>query len=59
MRNQQGKFLVVVVRNFLKVHTFILSLRGEDKGERVISLVHPHPDPLPPAGKGGVSDLIG
>ena len=39
------------------IPSHLLSPRGEDEGEGDIFGHHPHPNPLPPAGEGGMIDF--
>jgi len=45
-----SKILLAKVEKCIPSH--LLSPRGEDEGEGDIFRLHPHPNPLPPAGEG-------
>jgi hypothetical protein len=47
---QGNKELLAKVEKCITSH--LLSPRGEDEGEGDIFRLHPHPNPLPPAGEG-------
>ncbi len=38
----------------MMISSHLLSPRGEDEGEGVFWKLHPHPNPLPPAGEGAI-----